>query len=558
MRRHGRQLFAVAAAFALLAAACGGSDSDNAEQATESTAPPEATQGVVTTSTTGVATTTTGPRKESTGKVVYGWHVAFSPTWFDPLDAPNAITGYGFGYTLHDSMIKHFPGQSLAPSLAESYKIADDFKSATFVIRQSAKFHNGEPVTADDVEFNYMNYRGTQAKLFKEKLDRIEKKDAKNITFFFKEPFPDFLLLYGTPATGIGWIVPKAYYTAVGPDGFKKAPIGAGPYKLVKNDANTTFEFEAFADYWRKSPDTKTIVYRVITDDATRFAALQTGEIDFMNVVQGQLLEAAKANKNVSLIQRSTTPFWLEFPGWEKPDSPFNNIKVRQAVSLALNRQEITNAETGGFARIDQGNWVPFDLGGALQKGDIKPEWYEYNLAKAKQLMTEAGYPNGFEVQQLTPLAPYYPLAERVITQLAQIGIKTKLNRMERAAFIEALTKGVDALPGIILNISGLNGDVATRYRAFIQCKGASSRTCIPELDAKFATYDASLDMKERERLMKEIQITFNDMYVFPYVYNLGLTMAQGSRIVNKPEEIWFSIPQYPYIFPWEDVKVKA
>lgn len=314
-------------------------------------------------------------------------------------------------------------------------------------------------------------------------------------------------------------------------------------------------------DYWRKSPETKTVIYKIITDDATRFAALQTGEIDLMNVVQGALLEPAKANKDIRLIQRSTTAFWLEFPGWEKPDSPFNDVRVRQAVSLALNRQEINVAETGGFSRIDNGNWATFDTPGALQESDIKKEWYEYNVAKAKELMAAAGYADGFEVEQLTPLAPYYPLAERVITQLAAIGITTKLNRMERAAFVEALTKGPDALPGIILNISGLNGDMAARWRAFAMCKegiyGGSSRTCIPEFDARFKTeYETSTDLKVRENVMRELQIEFNDKYVFPYVYNLGLTMAQGPRILNAPEEIWFSIPQYPYIYPWEDLKV--
>ncbi len=551
------RVWRVVVALGLLAAGCGSGDSS----AEEETSTPESVAEVVEVTTTQAggerAATTLGGRGEPTGQVVYGWHTALSPAWLDPQDAGNVITAYGFMYAIHDSMIKHFPGDQLAPSLAESYKIADDFMSASFTIREGAKFQNGEPVTSDDVEFTYLNYRGTQAQLFKDKLDRIEKTDQRNITFHFKEPFVDFLILYGTPATGIGWIVPKAYYEQVGPDGFKQAPIGAGPYKLIRNTSNTELELEAMPDYWRKSPNIKTIIYKIITDDATRFAALQAGEIDLMNVVQGQLLDAAKNDSKLRLTQRSATAFWLEFPGWEKPDSPFNDIRVRQAVSLALNRREISDAETGGFARIDGGNWGAADLDGALQADEIKPEWYEYNLEKAKQLMADAGYPDGFEVQQLTPLAPYYPLGERVITQLAQIGIKTSLNRIERAAFVEALTKGPEALPGIILNISGLNGDMATRWRAFATCEGASSRTCIPELDAKFAKYEASTNLEERDQLMAELQTEFNDQYVFPYVYNLGLTMATGPRIANEPDDIWFSVPQYVYVFPWEDVELK-
>ena len=552
-----RVWIAAATAFVLAAAACSSSATSSGKASSVTSAPE--TEALVT--TTASAQTTAFVRPPSTdpaGKVIYGWHTALSPAWLDPQESGNVITPYGFMVTLHDSMIKHFPGKQFQPSLAESYKVADDYKSATFKLREGLKFHNGDPVTTEDVEFTYLNYRGTSAKLFKDMLDRIEKKDAREITFYFKQPFLDFITLYGTPASGIGWIVPKNYYTQVGPDGFKQKPIGAGPYKLVRNTSNTELEFEAVKDYWRKSPNVKTIIYKMIVDDATRFAALQTGEIDLMNVVQGALLDAAKKDTKLQLIQVSTTPFWLEFPGWEKPDSPFNKVQVRQAVSLALNRREISDAETGGFGRIDSGNWMPENLEGALQKADLKPEWSEYNLAKAKQLMAEAGYPNGFEVQQLTPLAPYYPLAERVITQLAAIGIKTKLNRMERAAFVEALTKGVDALPGIILNISGLNGDAAIRWRAFGACKGTSSRTCVPELDAMFAEYEKSTDLAKRKQIIREMQIKANDLYVFPYVYTLGLTMASGPKIANKNEEIWFSVPQFPYVFPFEDVKIKA
>jgi ABC-type transport system substrate-binding protein len=311
-------------------------------------------------------------------------------------------------------------------------------------------------------------------------------------------------------------------------------------------------------DYWRKSPHVKTLVIKIISDDATRFAALQTGEVDFINVIPGALLEAAKKSPQFTLAQVSTAPWWLEFSNWQDPKNPFNDIRVRQAASLALDRKAINDAESGGFSRYDLGNWIPDNLIGALGKEDIKPEWSEYNLAKAKQLMIEAGYPGGFDVQQLTPLGPYFPLGERVITQLAEIGIRTKLNKMERAAFVDLLTKGADALPGIILNISGLNGDAAARIRAFATCDGASSRTCEPEVEAKMAAYDASTDPAEREQLLKDVQIYFNEKWLFPYVYNIGLTMAQGPRIANDWHEIWFAVPQYPYIYPWEDVRLKS
>ena len=548
----------VAVLLAAGVAACGGSSDDSSESSSETRTSVTVDEAINVTTGPANVTTTTGARSTPAGKATIAWHLAVPPLWFDPQEAGNSLTNYAFVYLVHDAMIKYFPGGELQPSLAESFEVADDFKSATFKIRPTARFHNGQPITSDDVRFTYENYRGTGAQIFKEKTERIETPDPQTFNVYFKEPFLDFLTLYGTPATGIGWIVPKAYYQQVGPDGYKQNPIGAGPYKLVRNSSNTEFEFEAMADYWRKSPHVKTFVIKVITDDATRFAAMQTGEVDFINVIQGALLPAAqKMPQQFTLAQGSTSPWWLEFPGWENPASPFNDIKVRQAVSYALDRKAINDAETGGFSRIDTGNWIPDNLIGALTTEDIKPEWSETNLAKAKQLMAEAGFPNGFEVQQLTPLPNYWPLGERIITQLAEIGIRTKLNKMERAAFFDLLTKGPDGLPGIIVNVSGLNGDAAARVTAFATCEGSSSRTCLPEVDAKMAAYGASTDPAERERLIKEVQLILNENWTFPYVFNAGVTMAQGPRIANDPAEIWFTVPQYPYLYPYEDIRLK-
>ena len=501
--------------------------------------------------------TTIGARKDPQGRFIYAWHTAFSPAWLDPTENPALITVYAFQYALHDALVKHLPGQPFAPSLAESYDISDDYRMATFTLREGAKFHNGEPVTSADAKFSFETFKGANATLMKSKVDRIETPDSRTIRFVFKEPFLDFLLLYGSAASGAGWVVPQKYYTEVGPDGFKQRPIGAGPYRFVRNDNNTEIELEAVPDYWRKSPNVKTLVYRFITDAATRFAAVQTGEVDAANQLDGALIQVAKSNPQLTVAATQAGPFWLEFPGWEKPGSPFNDIRVRKAVSLAIDRQALSDAEAGGMAPIE-GSWIPESWPGAITKDGVDPETYESNLAKAKQLMTEAGVPNGFEVPLFTPLPPYHSLGERVVTQLGAIGIRTKLNKMERAAFVEALGKGPDALPGIILNISGAPGDAASRIRAFATCKGASSRTCIAEVDQKFAAYEASTNRDERDRLIKEIQRMISDQYVFPYVYELAFVTVQGPKLANPWNEIWGAIPQYLYLGPYEDIGLKS
>ena len=491
-------------------------------------------------------------RGESRGRVVYAWHTAFAPAWFDPQENPQLVTPYGWQYALHDALVKHLPGQVFAPSLAESYEIAPDFKSATFKLRPGIKFHNGDPVTPEDVKFTYENYRGAQAKLLKDKVDRIETPDDRTVQFFFKEPFLDFQVLYGSPASGAGWIVPKKYYQEVGPDGFKRNPIGAGPYKLVRQSGDTEFEFEAVADYWRKTPNVKTLVIRTIAEDSTRLAALQTGEVDVINFVPGPLVETVRADPKLTLAPVRASAIWLEFAGAERPDSPFNNPKVRQAASLALDRRAISQAEEAGLSGFE-GNWIPEDWPGSLKRPEP-----EYNLQKAKQLLAEAGFPNGFEVEALSSNPPYHPLGERVITHLRELGIRMKLNPMERGAFIQKLSEGRGAFPnGLLLLLSASPGDAASRIRSYAVCNGSSSRTCIPEIEEKVTQYEKSTNPSERERLLREAQEYILDNYLFVPLYRQAFINAMGPRIANRWDEIIGAIPQYAYPGPYEDIQVR-
>src|SRR6266851_2831159 len=144
----------------------------------------------------------------------------------DPLRA-------GRDTALHDALVKPMPEKTMAPSLAESWSTSPDGLVYEFVLRKGATFHNGEAVTADDVKFSFERYRGISAKALKEEVAAVETPDPRRVRFRLKQPWPDFMAFYGTPATGAAWIVPRKYVEKVGEDGFKKAPVGAGPYKFV-------------------------------------------------------------------------------------------------------------------------------------------------------------------------------------------------------------------------------------------------------------------------------------------------------------------------------------
>jgi len=489
-------------------------------------------------------------RPEPKGQFNYVWHTTISPAWFDPQENPPQITPYNFAYALHDALVKHLPERPFAPSLAESYEIAPDFKSATFKLRAGITFHNGDAVTPEDVQFTFEQYRGANAKILHDKTERIEIVDPRTIRFQFKGPFLDFLTLYGCAASGAGWIVPKAYYQKVGPNGFKQQPVGAGPYRFVRQQAGTQVELEAFTEYWRKTPNVKTIVMRGVAEDATRVALLQTGDADVANLIPGQLLDAVRRDSRLRLAPVKAGPIWLELGALDKPDSPLKDARVRQAVSLAIDRKAFNDAEMGGMAPAE-GNWIPEDWPGAISRPSPA-----FDLARAKQLMSDAGAAEGFEVDKITPLPPYSSFAERIASQLRAINIRTQVNNMERGAFYEQLAPGANRLKGFVIQLSGAPGDAAARVRENATCDGTFSGICIPDVNDRMQRYDASTDPQERKVLLDEAEGYLLDNYIMVPILRQALIHGLGPRLANPVEEIEGSIPQYVYTGPWEDVRL--
>src|SRR4029453_7624675 len=139
------------------------------------------------------------------GQMVWGVHISLAPTWFDPAETPGMITPFMIMYALHDAVVKPMPGQPKAPSLSESWTVGRDGLVCEFVLRKGARFHNGEPVTAEDVKFSFDRYRGTSARALKDQVAAVEVVDPQRVRFRLKRPWPDFLTFYSSP-TGAGWI----------------------------------------------------------------------------------------------------------------------------------------------------------------------------------------------------------------------------------------------------------------------------------------------------------------------------------------------------------------
>ena len=203
-----------------------------------------------------------GRSETPVGQVMFAVTVTLAPTWFDPAETPGVITPFLTLYALHDALVKPMPGNPWAPSLAESWTMSKDGLTYEFVLRKGVKFHNGDLLTAEDVKFSFERYKGGGATTLRSRVASVEIVDPQRVRFRMKQPWPDFMTFYATPATSAAWIVPKKYVERVGDDGFKKAPVGAGPYRFVSFNPGVELVVEAYEGHWRKTPSVKRLVLK--------------------------------------------------------------------------------------------------------------------------------------------------------------------------------------------------------------------------------------------------------------------------------------------------------
>src|SRR5262249_2292544 len=284
------------------------------------------------------------------GQAVMAWPITIAPSWFDPSTAPAQITPFGVLYALHDALVRPLPGQKMGNSMAESWTASPDGLTYQFKLRRGLKFHNGEPVTADDVKFSFERYKGAGGKELNLHVRQVEIVDPLTVRFVLKEPWPDFMTFYGTTATAAGIVVPKKYLTRVGDDGFRKQPIGAGPYKFVSHTPGVEVVFEADSRYWRRAPSVKRLVMKSVSEGTTRVAMMKRGEAGMAFLLEGPEAENVSRDKCFSLVAtRHASAMWIEFAEQWDPKSPWHDRRVRLAVNHALDRRAISETACLGY-----------------------------------------------------------------------------------------------------------------------------------------------------------------------------------------------------------------
>ena len=486
------------------------------------------------------------PAQAPAGEVTVSFHVTLAPSWFDPSSAPPQITPFGVLYAVHDALVRPLPGQKMGPSLAEAWTESPDGLAYEFKLRRGLKFHNGDPVTADDAKWSFERYQGAGARQLQARVRQVEAVDALTVRFHLKEPWPDFMTFYGTTATAAGIVLPRKYFESVGADGFRQRPVGAGPYRFVSQRPGIEVVLEAYTGYWRHVPYVKRLVMKSVPDGTTRLAMLKKGDTDMAYFLDGIEGEEVRRDPRLTLVAtRHASIFWIEFPDQWDPKSPWRDRRLRLAVNYALDRKGTNEAACLGYCP-PAGVIVPRVMDFALQVPPLP-----YDPQKAKQLLAEAGYPNGFDAGEFVPIPGFSTVGEAALNNLNAVGIRVRMRPMERAAFYAAWQE--KKLRGLFLVAVGNSGNAASRVEAFIHSKGASASGGYPDIDEMFEQQARERDPARREALLHRIQQLTIDRVMFAPLMDLRGLIGIGPRVADHTIN---SMPMYP--FPsHEDIRLK-
>jgi peptide/nickel transport system substrate-binding protein len=304
---------------------------------------------------------------------------------------------------------------------------------------------------------------------------------------------------------------------------------------------------EAFEPYWRKTPSVKRLVFKVITDDSTRLASLKRGEVDIAYSVRGALAEEVQRTPGLRLATLVLPANqWLVFVDQWNPKSPWADRRVRLAANLAMDRKQVNQAETLGFSRLT-GSMIPNDFEFAWI-----PPLYPHDPARARQLLAEAGYPNGFEGGEYFADISYGSVGEAIVNDWKAVGIRTQLRPLERAAFFAQYRE--KKLRNVIQSGTAAFGNAATRIEAFVESSGAFAYGGYPDIDGLFREQAAELDRKKREAILHRIQQLIHEKVMYLPIWQLAALQGHGSRVAESGLGL---IADYPWSAPYEEVRLR-
>ncbi len=464
-------------------------------------------------------------------------HWGLSADWLDPATGGGSVSAHLTMYLLHDSLVKGMPEGIFTPSLAESWTVSPDCKVYEFKLRKGVKFHNGDIMTAEDVVFSFWRYRGALAKFIHGRTEKVEAVNPNLVRYQFKEPFPDFLEYLVVGSSTIGWITPKKYVEKVGDAGFRKNPVGAGPYKFVEFVPGVKLVAEAFEDYWRKVPNVKRLEFYIILEQSTRLTMVKRGEVDIATTLQGIFYEDAKKDPKLRLLNPLTVTRWLvQMTAQWDSNSPWSDPRVRKAASLAIDRQTLVDIFHPGCEPVGALGLENDPM--ALQ---FPPD--PYDPAQAKKLLAEAGYPKGFQGGKFYPYGGgFWEFGEQIATYWKAVGISVETILLERPAFYAHL-EGGKMKGGLIFD----NATIPSIRGRLDNLFGKASYGNYSDIRLMWDRYQREVSPEARKDLITQIQKMIHERTMYIPLTSTNAPAAVGPKVAGNPYKIqpliWFTAP---------------
>jgi len=413
-----------------------------------------------------------------------------------------SLSGVYFKQTLYDNMVEADVNQVEIPALAKSWQIGPNWAYIDFFLRDNVKFHNGAPVTAEDVKYSIEEHRNSKRWIlghyFRTYLKNVEALGPHHVRINMNKPFHGLLgrLWWGTG------IFPKEYRERMGKKGFRNNPVGAGPFKWTGDwKQNRYFTVEAVENHYRHTPAIKTLKIIYVPEAATRLAMLKAGEGDIV-ALHSFHRPVVQSDPKLRLLsndyQSGSSLIYLDLAFPDDP-SPLHNEKVRDAISLAIDRKKICEKILFGGAKPWGSVLTPVTIGFDPKEAVPDP----YDPERAKKLLVKAGYPNGFEiVYNLTAGQKYY--VEAIASNLTDIGIKVKFNVLEFATYHTFFHK--KKLRGLDTRITWYNAERhSSLYDGFLST-GFQVYHSTPEIDKAIDNADRALSMEDRIATNRELE----------------------------------------------------
>lgn len=502
-------LFATALSMATALTACsGGSKSETSKSAKEeSSLAADQSESLAGSKETEGSSAQDATTPKQGGEIVVG-----IPQDLDSLD-PHKAQAAGTRevlFNIFEGLVKPDSTGNYVPAVASDYKISDDAKTYTFTLRDGVKFHDGSDVTVEDVIYSINRCKddsnGEALVPEYSNIDKIESTDNKTIVITLKEANTEFLPY-----------LDKAIIPASNKDPEKNV-IGTGPFKYVSRSAQENVVVERFDDYWGDKAYLDKVTFKIESDTDSIVMDLNGGSIDmYCRISDDQSSQISKDDFNIE----EGTMNLVQALYLNNAEKPFNNVKVRQALSYAINRQEIMDYMAGG-----KGTAIGSAMFPTFSKYYVEDlaNVYTQNVEKAKELLKEAGYPDGFEMTITVPsnYQPHIDTAQVLVEQLKAIGVTAKIQQIEWSSWLSDVYTAKKYQSTVV----GFDASTLTASALLARYQSDASNNCFnfssKKYDETFKKAQAAVDDDEKTKLYKECEKILTEEAASVYIQDMA------------------------------------